>query len=356
MNQFLKAIRFKLYRLARGGFLYLIARKKKNSHCKSVVYFNLKSNPYLRYLSVLVKFFRLEGYDVAFHSNFLFLSDLEDSEAKEVLNSSLAYFVNQVPSDICREITDFKSDTHLSANYFQGLLNQDVDSNAYYVPICMHPLMYHNGLWNQQLPPHGTRLTSILFAGSLNREGYARLSKHPYFSVLNRVEVIDALREGPTFFPNTLEKLANRDTEREIVVVDASKFQIPMTEWRNTLYRYTFFLACPGVIMPFAHNIVEAMSTGTIPIVERGYAELFLPSLQHLENAIVFDGVQDLHAKIQEAFSLPPSKISHLNKNVLEYYHSYLTPQKVIETILDKQISSIYLLAEHNSLQLLHRV
>jgi hypothetical protein len=75
-----------------------------------------------------------------------------------------------------------------------------------------------------------------------------------------------------------------------------------MEELRPTLSHFNFFLACPGFIMPYSHNVVEAMSVGAIPVIQDTYAHMFFPTLKHNINAIIFTDLGDLSQINRTAF------------------------------------------------------
>jgi hypothetical protein len=45
--------------------------------------------------------------------------------------------------------------------------------------------------------------------------------------------------------------------------------------------------------MPLCHNVIEAMSVGTIPIIQKEYAALY-PNLTDNENAVIFNDLEHL--------------------------------------------------------------
>ena len=58
-----------------------------------------------------------------------------------------------------------------------------------------------------------------------------------------------------------------------------------------------FYFALLGVVLPFAHNVVEAMSAGVIPFLQEGYANLFQPALIDRLQAVTFKDINDLEAR-----------------------------------------------------------
>jgi hypothetical protein len=52
-----------------------------------------------------------------------------------------------------------------------------------------------------------------------------------------------------------------------------------MDELRHWLAKFDFYFALPGVVMPFSHNIIEAISVGCIPFIQQSSSHLFLSQL-----------------------------------------------------------------------------
>jgi hypothetical protein len=66
------------------------------------------------------------------------------------------------------------------------------------------------------------------------------------------------------------------------------------------------------------------MSVGTIPIIS--YQDWFFPALEHMKNAIVYSGKDDLLIKIRQVLEMPASEVQELSKRVMDYYDKYLAP------------------------------
>ncbi len=358
----------KATRIAIGIWLFFIHKIKQkgeklptNKTAKKV-FIDLKSSPYRRYLYLLIKFFHASGYEVVFKANPYFMWNLiEDNFSKLLLTEDRVTFSVKKPEGYDLLISDSNSSNVISVDYFTGLLHGTQKScdlvEEYYIPMAMHPAMYSDDLWNLEIDTFSERNNSVFFAGSFDEgsrnffSGYKQLSKDGIFEVLDRIEICKLLIEENAFFPQSYEALIRsvNQKEKQIIIVDTEKFSIPIRDLRKLLARYIFFLACPGVIMPLSHNIVEAMSVGTIPIVEKVYAELFIPPLQHGKNAVVFDGRESLLKQIESAFLMDAEEVSRMISNVLAYYENYLSPYKVVEHIVRNKPRRMYLLGEHHS-------
>jgi len=89
--------------------------------------------------------------------------------------------------------------------------------------------------------------------------------------------------------------------------------------------------------MPYAHNLVEAMSVGAIPLIQKEYAEIIHPPLRHLVNAIVFIDLPDLLEKIDFTYNISEDLLTNMKDNVVTYYQEYLTPKVVINQLVNKK-------------------
>lgn len=175
------------------------------------------------------------------------------------------------------------------------------------------------------------------------------------FNICSRIELYDYLNQNPlTIVPESMSVFDNKSVENKIVIIDHKYFSITMQNLRKTLSLYNFFIAYPGISMPFSHNIIEAMSVGTIPLIQADCAILFEPPLQHLENTVVFERIKDIDAIILFAFSMPENQKTTIRKNVLHYYNLHLSPTAVVENIVHLMPEKIYVNAEAHSVRLIN--
>jgi hypothetical protein len=125
---------------------------------------------------------------------------------------------------------------------------------------------------------------------------------------------------------------------------------VGLHQWVSFLSRSEFFVAPPGVCMPFSHNIVESMATGTIPITE--YPEMFEPALESGVNCLAFNGGAGLVETIRNAISLPQTEIQRMRRAVSEYYDTHMGPVSVVNKFMARfpQIDRIIFNSEHLSL------
>lgn len=315
------------------------------------VFVDLKHNQYSRYLYILLKFFHMNNYDIYLKPRFMLLYHIKrELHTPLILTEGLVHFSRKCPDENAFVI----SDSNFSADYFTQLLTNEYSKNSFHIPMSQHPLMYHDRLWNSEIENNSKRKKSILAIGNFDPKIYNEINKEKKFAVISRVDIDNFLKEKPFYLaPATIEEFRNNSIGHQVIIIKTSNFSVPMHILRDTISKFDFYFALPGSIMPFAHNIIEAMSVGTIPFLEETYARLFRPRLEHGKNAITFDGYSDLVEKINFVFELEDKIIFELRKNVNEYYNRYLTPKSVIEAISSSNYEKIFLQAEYNSVRLL---
>jgi hypothetical protein len=238
----------------------------------------------------------------------------------------------------------------ISPDYFTDLLTLSIDDADFYVPMAMHPSQYSSGFWNYPISKPAARIRSIFFAGNLDPEAYRQISRG--FSVLDRIALCEQLARLSCSFPRSFRELLDGGGRHlDGVLAHTDGFWIPTANVRSMLAKYDFFLACPGVYMPHSHNLVEAMSVGTIPIIQNSYARLVVPPLEDGVNAIIF--TQDTFLPVaRRALQFDDRTINALHEGVQAYYENHMTPRAVIAGLFSKPWRRIMLIAEQNSVQI----
>lgn len=316
-----------------------------------IAFFDLTHNRFERYLYLLCKFYLMNGYIVVFKVNFTFLGNLERYSSMLLMEKDVYFSFKEkrtkfyFHTDISR-----KDGIYLSDEYFCKPNNYD-----YHIPMTQHPLMYHHGYWNIEITPN-KRFNSIFFAGSLEKGQYDRPEINSIFEIFNRQQLASLLVESQYWLDIENIQELNSEISQKIVFLNRKKVDVPMADLRLTLSKFNFFMACPGVSMPFSHNIIEAMSVGTIPIIEQNYALLFEPKLIHLENTIIFSNSKNsLFESIQQALLLKEEQIETIRQNVINYYNKYYLPIRVIEKLHLSEVNKCYLNAESFSVNYLRK-
>jgi hypothetical protein len=325
--------------------------KERKQLEKPSVWFDL-SVDYERYIYTLCKFFELEGYQVYIKADLRYLVKLTDQFSKWMITEGEIIFSNKRPEKPVAAFSDRRSrpgDTKvISKDYFTTIFRKDV--NSYHVPIGMHPFLYQSGLWNAKLTPV-RRKQSVLFAGSF-KGVYEEMTQHQKFRMPNRLELKNMLQSLPnTTFPKSYDELVQNSKDGQIDVVARSTFKVPQEKLRQTISGYAFFIACPGFIMPQAHNVYEALSAGAIPIIHRQYAQMFDPELEDNKTAIIYE--DNFTERIRQALGISPEQIQFMLTQVDRYYNKHLTPKAIIKRMIDPEKTTYFLNAEKNSVLLM---
>jgi glycosyltransferase involved in cell wall biosynthesis len=339
-----------------GMYVYYKYQNTPPTSSEKSIFLDIKNNVYNRYLYLFVKFLHLQGYSVIIQAHPVTLRYIRHfDQSFLIIKEKIATFSWIKPPGCQLYLSDSASTSKLTADYFSNLVLNYPAENDYYIPMSMHPRMYHEGWWNEKYVTT-KRYRSVFFAGNADRGHYSISEKENVFSIIDRIQLYDLLVEQPcTFVPKTIEELEEKSADHQIVLVTKQRFMVPMARLRHVLANYSFFLACPGFVMPFSHNVIEAMSVGTIPIIQSNYAKLFQPPLQHGYDALLYENETSLLNQIDQALRLDEEQIARISKNALAYYEQYLTPKSVIQNLLKQEYNHIYLMAELPSVELLKK-
>ncbi|MBL8014468.1 MAG: hypothetical protein JNN05_11535 [Candidatus Omnitrophica bacterium] len=199
------------------------------------------------------------------------------------------------------------------------------------MPFSMHPMQYHfnqpEKIYKLRQRPRKLR---IFFGGNTTKEAYQSKSV-PQYGQLNRHEATEIITQA---IPETqvvtslddLNTLLNQNGfVNKFILLKAEKSgQLKTEDWLSTVALSQFFMCFSGTTRPMCHNAIEAMAVGTIPIIS--YNDWFFPALEHMKNAIVYSGKEDLIVKIRQVLEMPLSKVEEMSKNVTQYYDRYLEP------------------------------
>jgi hypothetical protein len=214
------------------------------------------------------------------------------------------------------------------------MIGRDIDRSIPVMPYPMHPatLRQHSHVDIVEMR-QGRSRRGIFFAGNQKpKYGDAKMQRN--FGVLSRLEMLRTLGEQ---FPSRIASSMNSATGQTPIVISDSRFEsISAADWLPTLARAQFFVCCPGSSQPTCHNLIEAMSVGTIPIIE--YGDRLTPRLRDGENAICFRGKAGLVEAIQRIDSLAPELISQMANNVAAYYDAHLCGTRFLTRLRDGQI------------------
>jgi hypothetical protein len=336
-------------------FLKRYLNKKNNEVAKGpCVWLDINGNTYIRFSYMLTKYLELEGYQVYLKPNLKFLLSMGDPYAKLIIKENKTRFSVMKPAHALAAFSDDPLNKgqykFISNDYYQNIFNEPQDS--YHVPLGLHPNMYRKGLWNIPVD-FSNRKHSIFFAGNFDEFEYKRLAKQKKFKMLDRVSLLDLIQTLPNAtFPKTNKELIDNAKDQQIDIVNQAYFRVSEEALRPTIANYYFFIACPGVVSPLSHNIFEAMSVGTVPILHEIYAQLFNPRLENLVNAIVYND-QNFLEKLNEALSISSEKVKWMSENVNTYYNDNSTPQAIVKNLISPRYRNYFISAGRTSVNLI---
>lgn len=338
------------FKTARGsmiGLRYGMAARDRDPACERRVTLDIRRFQYARYFYSFVKFLAMEGVAVDLRFRPETLHALSRAQyGNMVLSERLVRLGRGRPGD--RILGETSGDATFGPFDFVP----SRDPAVYDVPMAQHPLMYARGLWNQPVVS-GEPRPAVLFIGNSQPGTYGKIESDGVFDVIGRVRLWELLRRsGLSREPAAGDGLSNA-APGTVTLVDSSAHPIPMERFRQTVAGFGFFLCAPGVFMPLCHNLVEAMSAGAVPVIQRSYAGLLQPVLEHGRNAIVFDGEEDLVARVGEALAMDPAALDAMKREVLAYHEEHLSPRAVVSRVLDPAVRSIRMLAGERSVALL---
>jgi hypothetical protein len=303
---------------------------------RPTVLFDLRRNPWHRYLHILIIFFQQSGYRVLVRHRYRAIACWGSSELFKLSPDFSLVFASSDAKDTL-VITDGPSGhrkLHLTADY-HDLPGETRD--GFHVPM---PLMYSQYLkadqWHRAAEPLPKRERCVFFFGNMDPSAYDRVSELHTFGCYTRIHLIGLLKARfaqHVQFPTDLS-LIGVEADRYVVLMDRSRSHIPAPALLATLRRFDFFLALSGVVMPLCHNVVEAMCAGCIPILQ--YPHLMEPPLEHGVNCLSYTNEEELLAVLARVPYMSDAEVAALRKNVCDHYDRYLTPGKVVDRIVSE--------------------
>jgi hypothetical protein len=204
-----------------------------------------------------------------------------------------------------------------------------------FAPYFAHPEFYKAGLHNEVRGMRGReRNVRIFFAGTLSGSAY---SEKFGFPILSREKILGhviarfewAIKTEPA--ENGLRPILIISTSDTRDVIDKHKLSMP--EYMDAMSRSDFFICPPGWLMPHSHNLIEAMSVGTIPITN--YHSYMRPSLKPDGNCLAFSTVEELERVIDCALCMPATEIQRLREGVISYYEEYIEPESFGKKLME---------------------
>ncbi len=220
----------------------------------------------------------------------------------------------------------------------QMMIGRDIDRSIPVMPYPMHPATLRHqseasdlSRLRESFPRRG-----IFFAGN-QKPKYGDAKVGTNFGVLSRLEIVRVLREQ---FPTRMATSMQNTTSLEctsgaaaIILSDSRVDSIPASQWLSRLAQAQFFVCCPGSSQPMCHNLIEAMSVGTIPLIE--YGDRITPPLRDGENAICFAGQAGLVDAIKRIDQLSADELTQLRRGAAQFYDDYLCGTRFFAALRD---------------------
>ncbi|WP_294211721.1 hypothetical protein [uncultured Chryseobacterium sp.] len=311
---------------------------------------------YHRFFYLLVKMYQLSGYTIYYPMDFAKFRNLRNKDRYLGLMVREKHFLSIRKKNMPDHVVELTQDM-LSPDYFKSYFTlKNQEENVFHVPMSFHPFMYHKGLWNKEIDTDKKRINAVFCYGNFDPTAYLAIKKTA-FSVATRIDLLNFFRKQKSFVSIRGKKditEAEDLLDNKYVFAIKEHYQIPMEEVRGLVSRFNFYLCCPGVVMPLCHNVIEAMSVGTIPLIQKEYAEVMYPHLIHGFNAVIFEHLDHLKTILaDELFNYSEDDISSMKQQVLNYYNDYLSPEAVVKNVNESIWNNrlIYLQAEHRSVK-----
>jgi hypothetical protein len=208
-----------------------------------------------------------------------------------------------------------------------------------FAPYFAHPEFYRSGLHDLVRGMRGQqRNIRIFFAGTLLSSKYTEKFRFP---ILSRDKVLGHVIAN---FKSAIETRVGESGSRPIYIVLTSntrdiidKHKLSLRDYMGAMSRSDFFICPAGWLMPHSHNIIEAMSVGTIPITN--YHSYMRPTLTPDANCLAFSTVEELQTVINRALCMPAVEIQSLRDGVISYYDEHLEPESFGKKLMELSAS-----------------
>lgn len=332
---------------------------RKHDPQKKVVYFNRKDWVFFqRYTYILAKYFLIEGFEVYFPRDFRQVYHFGTEIDCGFLLKEKDVFFRKLPKGITPKIE--LNYNNISPEYFQFMKSNKEDSRNFRIPIGFHPYHYFKQFSLPKIDIIGNRLDKIFFMGNFNNKSYDLNYNEEIFNVPSRLKHFQYFKKNLLIheiyndaeLQNILEKNDLKFKNPIYQVNSFANFSIDPSQVKQVISRFNFYFAYPGMYMPLCHNLIEAMSVGSIPIIHRNYVKLLQPSLKNLENCIIYNQLTDLPNVFDYCFQLNLKTIIDLRRGVLRYYEKNFSSKSIVKKMLNEPSQKFYLMAELESLKL----
>jgi hypothetical protein len=218
-----------------------------------------------------------------------------------------------------------------------------------FAPYFAHPEFYRSGLHEAVRRMRGReRNVKIFFAGTHSESAY---SKSFSFPILSRDKILRYLSEKSEW----VEKAKiDKGGSRSMLIFTTSdtrdaldKHRLSIQNYIELMSRSDFFICPPGGRMPHSHNLIEAMSVGTIPITN--YHSYMRPPLTSDDNCLAFSTLEEFEKIIDRALQMPAAEVQRLREGVLSYYDEHLEPRSFGKKLMERPASILEVVVNDES-------
>ena len=232
-----------------------------------------------------------------------------------------------------------------AADQTSMLIGRDILRDLPVMPYPMHPATLRQLQRVSLIELRGEQDRSAIFFAGNQKPKYGDQKIRRNFGLLSRLEILGTLAEqfpDRTLVPGRQQdglsgsSIPDHSNRHPIVLSDSRLNPIAACDWLPTLARTQFFLCCPGASQPTCHHLIEAMSVGTIPILE--YGDRLAPPLRDGENAICFRGKRGLLEAIERIDRLSTEQLLKLRQNVADFYDRHLCGTRFLTALRDGRL------------------
>lgn len=177
-----------------------------------------------------------------------------------------------------------------------------------------------------------TRTINIFFSGALHKPAYQNCQILNEAGILGRVQIAEFLKLSADVYGieyvtdyGVSHAMLTDGMRRRVVIVEAQTAGFSGVEYRNILLRARFFLALPGIASIYTHSLVESLSCGLVPIIQKSSQ---LPAVfVDGRNCLLFSDLNDLCDVIRTTEHIDECRWAELSANALQVYRDVFSPE-----------------------------
>ncbi|MBM3441404.1 MAG: hypothetical protein FJX89_01765 [Bacteroidetes bacterium] len=337
---------------------------KKATHLYLIVTLSVFNHG--RYGFQLLNYFSLAGYRIVFYQSLGFLFRLRRYD-RGVLSLPGAILWRESMASIGQSFPWMRLATEtkvlptfpvslqflVDLNFFGQMKHP---SRCFYLPYFVHPLL--GPTFSQSAIKDQKRNRRRIFMYGEPNLPSDKGMVHDFFGLIDRSSIFEMLHTSdiaayePTSFEDLLHWLGQEEATAMLCLLDSRKVWIPIERWIEVLSSFDFFIATPGYCMPHAHNLIEALGVGTIPMLQ--YHNQLRPALLPNVHCIVFSDPGSMLSAVRQALQFSVEQVTKMRESVLDYYSQFVDPAAVVprifkEAAIEKQLR-LYFNAEEMSL------